>query len=128
MFVGIETTSQQTNDCVIVAFANYFHMSYEDVLNELNSYTDWKFSNKGVTNIIWTVFLFRRGYRMRAIPRRGQDNMSGIACLKNPSGTMRHMVIIERGIVFDSLNLKGMPIKEYRNSHTCCHIDAYWSK
>lgn len=124
----LNVTSQQNNDCVIVALANYFNEPYDSVMAELNSHvTDWKWKGVGVPATIYKPYIMaRRGREIVSIPRRGQAFMSGLICLRNMQKTKRHMAIIKDGILFDTNYPNGVNLKAYRALHTVCHIDTYY--
>lgn len=123
----INVTSEQDNDCVIVALANYFAMSYDDTLREINANPySWKFENKGVPSTIYKWFMNKRQARSLPVPRRGQYFMNGIIVMKSASGVKRHMLIIADGMAFDNAHPKGLPIAWYRKSTSMRHIDEYY--
>lgn len=125
-------TSKRKNDCAIVALSAFFKLEPEVIELEIGQICgelglNWRV-DKGTPNLAWQKFAERRGLKANPVPRRGQDKMTGLICLRSGAGSRSgHMVCVISGLVFDAF-VKGMPIAQYRATHVRGQVFCYWSR
>lgn len=117
-FVG----SKSKADCVVVAFANYFHKDYYEVLADLmvnrTSVRESPYKKGFVVSTYLKVMEKYLGRKpVEKHPRRGQDNIFGLVRLAIAGAKNGHMVIVMAGLVYDYSCPNGMPFKEYKERY-----------
>lgn len=126
--------SAMANDCAITAMASEFQLPYTDVVMEFEQiarelgFSDWNadsVARHGTPHDITARFLSRRGYHARRVPRRGQENMSGVVFFRY--STKAHAALIRQGKVYDNAS-DGWTLPEYRRRMFTKHIYRWYTK
>ena len=116
-----------------MAISNYLEQDYTIVMTELVSLSlkigmPILHGKHGVYDIVWKTYLFNRGFKCKAVPRRNQAKLDGLISLHSAGAQRGHMAIVRDGKVFDALEPNGLALELYRTKYKAKHIRGYWSK
>lgn len=111
---GMHVTSRRRNDCTVVALANYFGLSYEQVDSDLNTIGNGGESRGHRNNSTLAVL---RQYLGRDVIqekiRRNNPNVTGLVSVHYPGRRWGHLIAVIDNFVFDSSEIGTRTLEDY---------------